>query len=99
MISLAALLFTLQFAQAADAKPLAFIICKLKGNVRTVKINLDDKGMCTTVYSKHGVEKEIGSGRNQGSCKNFLDNVRTNLEKSNWKCREVAADSVTESGG
>lgn len=79
----------------AETKPIAYSICKLKASVRTVQVKVDDKGICKTLYSKQGDEKSIGSGRNKESCLQYLNNVKINLEKSGWKCRDV--DVVTQS--
>jgi hypothetical protein len=97
MFSALALLMSLQVAHA-ESKPVAYVLCKLKGNVRTVRIDLDANGVCTTTYNKGGADKVIGSGRNQPSCQHFLDNVKVNLEKSNWKCRNVETSNLSESG-
>ncbi len=82
----------------ADTHPLAFVICKLHGNVRIVRVEVDAQNICQTYYSKDGVEKLVGSGRNHDSCVQWLKNIKTNLEKSNWKCRDVESATVSESG-
>ena len=96
MFSAFALLISLQFAHA-ESKPISYLLCKLRSNVRTVRIDLDSDGVCKTVYSKEGSDKTIGSGRSQASCQNFLNNVKLNLEKSNWKCRDVEPSNLSES--
>lgn len=78
----------------ADMKPSAYVICKNNGQVRTIRVEVDAQNICHTIYSKLGTDKEIGSGKNKGSCAQFLANVRTNLEKSNWKCRDVESATV-----
>lgn len=88
----------ISFFASAEGPSINYVLCKLKGNVRTVRIDVDDQKTCHTIYSKAGVEKEIGSGRNKGSCDHFLDNVRINLEKSNWKCHDITSATVSESG-
>ena len=82
---------------AADSHPQTYVLCKLRGDVRTIRIHVDANG-CRAVYTKAGVDKPVGSGRNKGSCQDFLNNIRINLEKSNWKCRDVASATVTEGG-
>lgn len=75
----------------------AYWICKSRKEVRTIRVQIKDSGMCATFYSKAGEEKMIGSGRNQESCHNFLNNVKTNLEKSNWTCRDISSTRITAS--
>jgi hypothetical protein len=81
----------------AETKPTAYVICKNGSQVRTVRVELDAEGVCHTIYSKQGAEKGVGSGKNKDSCMQFLNNIRVNLEKSNWKCRDVEAATVDES--
>jgi hypothetical protein len=74
----------------------AYWICKNKKEVRTIRVIVDSKTKeCTTLYSKSGSEKEVGSGKWQESCVNFLTNIRTNLEKSNWTCRDISSTQIT----
>lgn len=72
-------------------------LCKNKKDVRTIRIAVNAAGVCTTYYSKQGSEKVVGSGKNHASCDNFLANVKSNLEKSNWNCRDISASRVTAS--
>jgi hypothetical protein len=68
----------------------AYVICKLKGNVRTLHIEMDGNNICHAHYSKEGVDKVVGSG------KSFLQNIQLNLGKSNWTCRDVASSTVSD---
>ena len=63
--------------------------------VRTIRVQVSESGICSTFYSKLGAEKVVGSGKNQESCLNFLNNIRTNLEKSNWSCRDISTTRIT----
>lgn len=73
----------------------AYFICKNKKEVRTVRVQVDGSGVCTTYYSKQGTEKAVGSGKNHDSCIGFMNNVKTNLEGSNWTCRDISATKIT----
>lgn len=77
---------------------MSYVICKLKGNVRTIRNEMDDQGVCKTYYSKFGAEKMQGAAKNPESCVKVLNNIRDNLLKSNWKCRDVDPASYSESG-
>lgn len=92
-----ALLLTFSVLAFAETKPTAYVICKNNSQVRTVRVEVDAQGVCHTIYSKLGNEKAIGSGKNLGSCLTFMKNVRVNLEKSGWKCRDVESATVDES--
>ncbi len=74
----------------------AYWMCKSRKEVRTIRVQMAG-AICTTFYSKQGEEKNVGSGKNQESCVNFLNNIKTNLEKSNWACRDISATRITAS--
>jgi hypothetical protein len=84
-----------QAEEVSEVSNKAYIICKNRKDVRTVRVQLDHDGFCNTYYSKQGTEKSIGSGKNQESCVGFLNNVKTNLEKSSWTCRDISSTTIT----
>lgn len=86
-------------ALAADPPPPSYVICKLHGNVRAVRTDLDAQGVCHTIYSKDGKTNTVGSGKNKASCSNFLHNIKVNLEKSGWSCRDVQVSGISGDGG
>lgn len=81
-------------AQPAEVENKAYWMCKNRKEVRTIRVQIDN-GICSTYYSKLGEEKRVGSGKNHGSCVNFLNNIKTNLENSNWTCRDISAARIT----
>jgi len=74
----------------------AYWLCKHRKEVRTIRVHIDDKGICATLYSKEGEEKLVGKGRNHESCLNFLNSIKSNLEKSNWNCRDISDTKITK---
>lgn len=87
----------LAFAESTvEVENKAYWLCKNRKEVRTIRVQVDS-GVCTTFYSKLGSEKNVGSGKNHESCVNFLNNIKTNLEKSNWSCRDISATRITAS--
>ncbi|MEK7357212.1 MAG: hypothetical protein AAB250_12235 [Bdellovibrionota bacterium] len=97
-IALAVLgLSSVSFAQS-DQKATAFVLCKNKKDVRTIRVNSDSKKEnCTTTYSKGGVDEVVGMNRNVQACRSILDSVRSNLENSNYNCRDVSSATTTTS--
>lgn len=83
--------------QAVEVENKSYWICKNQKQVRTIRVHVKD-GVCSTYYSKNGEEKVVGSGRNVGSCENFLANIKGNLEKSNWTCRDISSTRITNGG-
>ena len=75
---------------AAKPKPTVFM-CKNSKIVRTIKVEtLDESGLCRTTYTKAGVDKEVGNGLKRQSCMGFLNNIKGNLEKAHWNCKDVS---------
>lgn len=83
--------------QVVEVENKAYYLCKNKKDVRTIRVHVEGGGICATLYSKQGEEKLVGSGKNQESCLNWMNNIRTNLEKSNWTCRDISSARVTAS--
>ena len=84
------------FAESApEVANKAYWLCKNRRDVRTIRIQVSAQGVCSTIYSKEGSEKLVGSGKSQESCVNFLNNVKANLEKSNYTCRDIGDTKIT----
>lgn len=102
MIRLVSLLFVFTaFAAAASAddsstsSEKAYWLCKLRKEVRTIRVHIDQNNICSTMYSKLGEEKVVGSGKHHESCMNFMNSIKSNLEKSNWTCRDISDTKIT----
>ncbi|MBX3021464.1 MAG: hypothetical protein KF799_07265 [Bdellovibrionales bacterium] len=89
------LCFSAYGQQVVDVENKSYWMCKSKKEVRTIRVHVNGEGICATIYSKLGEEKAVGSGKNQESCVNWLNNIKTNLEKSNWTCRDITASRMT----
>ena len=71
----------------------SIIMCKNKKIVRTLRIlNMEKEGKCITLYTKAGTDKIVGSGRSLSTCTTVAANIKTNLEKAAWKCKEATAE-------
>lgn len=75
----------------------AYWLCKIKKDVRTIRVHIGKDGMCYTHYSKGGAEKMVGTARHLESCMSFLQNIKANLEKSNWSCKDITATKISDS--
>ncbi len=71
------------------------VICRLKKEVRTLRVEKTDGGKCNAVYTKSGKDQSIGQASSQASCDEILRKVRANLEAAAWKCREVKDSRVS----
>ncbi len=83
--------------QVVEVQNKAYWLCKNRKEVRTIRVHIGTDGICTTFYSKAGSEKSVGSGKSHESCINFLNNIKTNLEKSSWSCRDISSTRITAS--
>ena len=82
------------WAQApAEVSNASYWMCSHQAEVRTIRVAAQN-GSCATLYSKRGVEKSVGSGQFNESCLNFLSNIKTNLEKSGWTCRDITSSKM-----
>ncbi len=74
-----------------------YILCRNKKIVRTLRANAPEKegGNCTAIYTKNGADKEMGSGRSYNSCVNIITNIKTNLEKAGWTCKDISSSKIS----
>jgi hypothetical protein len=82
------LFLSFSFARAEDKD--LYVLCKNQKQVRSLRIQdtADHKG-CEVIYTKDGVQKLQGSGQYFEGCLKVLNNIKANLEKGWWKCRDV----------
>ncbi len=71
------------------------IICHLKKEVRTIRIEKENSGRCNVIYTKSGRDQNIGTAVNESSCVDISQNVKKNLEAAAWKCREAKDSRVS----
>jgi hypothetical protein len=81
-------------AQGATGEQLNYVMCRDKKIVRTIRVTKQGDE-CTTVYTKSGIDKVVSSGKNKHSCVGVLENIKGNLEKADWKCKDITSASVT----
>jgi hypothetical protein len=78
------------FAEEKSDDLLSYIICKNKGIVRTIRVARDETAkVCITTYTKDGKDQEVGRAQNKNSCTTISENIRGNLVKAGWDCKEV----------
>ena len=82
-----ATLFLPIFGQGQELGP-RFVYCKLGEVIRTIRtVDVPGDG-CKAVYTKAGIDRDVGKGKNWASCEKVIDNIRSNLEEAAWRCRE-----------
>lgn len=79
------------FAEEKSDNLLSYVICKNKGIVRTIRVERDEATQaCVTMYTKDGKDQEVGRAQNKNSCSSVSENIRGNLVKAGWDCKDVS---------
>ncbi|MEK6773227.1 MAG: hypothetical protein AABY64_04755 [Bdellovibrionota bacterium] len=65
-----------------------FLLCKNLKIVRTLRVESTPQ-KCTTIYTKLGQDRSIGSSQRPALCRDFAHQVRDTLVNAGWKCKEV----------
>ena len=76
-------------------KDSTYMMCKNKKVVRTVRVEKKNNGGCKTTYTKEGVDQNVGESWVASRCLKVLKNIRINLEKANWKCKDISEARVS----
>ncbi len=95
-ISILTVLVAGVFAQAEIKQDVEqSVICRLRKEVRTLRVEKAEDGKCKAIYTKTGQDQNIGIASNEASCTEIVRKVRVNLEAADWKCREVKESRVS----
>jgi len=82
-----------------DGKDATYLICKNKAVVRTLRVSKKANGGCLATYTKDGVDQVVGNSWTIEKCAKVIGNIRENLEKANWKCKDISEARVSSSEG
>lgn len=78
-------------AVASEVVPnTTYLMCKNKNVVRTVRVLKKEGGGCQTAYTKEGVDQVVSESQWSKGCEKVLNNIRVNLEKASWKCKDIS---------
>lgn len=90
------ILLLVPLSRGEEDKAANYVLCRLGPSVRTIRlVNVPEKG-CRVLYTKEGTDKDVGGGKNLVSCHTILNNIRANLEKAAWKCRDISNATILE---
>lgn len=82
-------------SQAAIIETELSMMCRLSKSVRTLRVEKLNNGTCRTVYTKAGIDQNIGNAQSKDSCQEILYKVRDVLVSADWKCRELKDSRVS----
>ena len=68
---------------------------KIVRTIRVIKVNDETKeNKCVTMYSKGGTDKIVGGGKSFVTCTSVAANIRINLEKAAWQCKDMVPAGI-----
>lgn len=79
----------------AAKKNISYMICRHGKDVRTIQVKSKSEEGCTVSYIKAGVESSVADSKWKGRCYDVLRNIQSNLEKSNWSCKDISDARVS----
>lgn len=74
-----------------------YLMCKNKTVVRTVRISKKTNGGCQTTYTKEGIDQIVSESWLKDRCEKVLFNIKENLERASWKCKDISSARVSAS--
>lgn len=77
----------------SQVKP-TYVMCKNKDVVRTIRI-VKTGTSCKVVYTKDGVDSIVGKSSTEDVCREVFDKIKINLEKADWKCKDITQARVS----
>jgi hypothetical protein len=72
------------------------MMCKNKNVVRTIRIEKTGHS-CKALYTKDGADTVVGRSNTEDICREVFEKIRVNLEKANWKCKDITQARVSNS--
>lgn len=79
---------------ASESQP-TYVMCRFKNVVRTIRVETQDG--CVAKYTKEGVDQVVGKSGTNEVCFKVMNNIRENLEKADWKCKDISQARVSTS--
>lgn len=82
--------------ESAPAAKTSYLMCKSGAVVRTIRVEKKNN-TCRTTYTKDGVETTVGKSTQEELCYEVFEKIRSNLEKGNWRCKDISSSRVSYS--
>ena len=85
------------FGGVASAEAMSsYLLCRFDKSVRSVRVEIDN-GSCTATYTKAGVDEVVAKSSSSEVCNRVAKSIRSNLERGNWKCKDVSQSRISTS--
>lgn len=67
----------------------SYVLCRNQKDVRTIRIEKNkSSNSWVAYYTKLGIDKEVARAQTLDSCTKVVENIKENLTKANWKCKD-----------
>jgi hypothetical protein len=73
----------------------SYYLCKLNHIARTIRVKKDADGTCETTYTKEGIDRVVSKSSSLDRCFKVIENIKENLEKAAWKCKDISGARVS----
>ena len=87
--------FSLSLEEEIDDK--SYFMCRLDGEVRTIRMLKRLDGSCFVNYTKKGIDQKISDSKSLTICPDIFQRIKSNLEQAGWKCKNISSSNVTNS--
>jgi hypothetical protein len=68
----------------------SYVLCRNQKDVRTIRVEKNkSSNIWVAYYTKLGVDKEVARAQTLDSCTKVVENIKDNLTKANWKCKDL----------
>lgn len=75
----------------------SYFMCRLDGEVRTIRIMKRIDGSCFVNYTKKGIDQKISESKSVSVCSEVFQRIKSNLEMAGWRCKNISSSKVTNS--
>lgn len=75
----------------------SYFMCRLDGEVRTIRMMKRIDGSCFVNYTKKGIDQKISESKSALVCPDVFQRIKSNLEQAGWHCKNISSSKVTNS--
>jgi hypothetical protein len=83
--------------QEEELNDKSYYMCRLNGEVRTIRMLKRLDGSCYVYYTKNGIDQKISDSKNLSVCPDVFQRIQSNLEQAGWRCKNISSSKVTGS--
>jgi hypothetical protein len=96
-VSLVLPISSIALIQEEEIDDKSYFMCRLEGEVRTIRMLKRLDGSCYVNYTKKGIDQKISDSKNLVSCPEVFQRIKSNLEQAGWRCKNISSSNITNS--